>query len=293
MTTTLDPKPAVYRPMRAAAPRAVSADNLGALAELPGTWVGEGFNLIFLPDKQNNAIFRTKMNATVETIAFTPIGGAVPNRGSVQGDIFLHGLHYLQQVSDAATFEALHLEPGLWLNVPPTSDPSAPATIVRQATIPHGDSLLAQSILVATIDGPPPIAPVSTTPTFPDGKPVVIPGYLEPFYTAPTPPGIPEEAKTNPNVILTDTLAAQRDAGQTVVSTTTIKVSTKPKGGLVNIPFIVANADAISMESVFWIETVEQPDGSRFMQLQYSQTVILRFVGIDWPHVSVATLVKQ
>ena len=39
---------------------------------------------------------------------------------------------------------ALHIEPGIWLHVPATTDPPvANATVVRQATIPHGDSLLA------------------------------------------------------------------------------------------------------------------------------------------------------
>jgi hypothetical protein len=27
--------------------------------------------------------------------------------------------------------------------------------------------------------------------------------------------------------------------------------------------------------------------------VQYTQTVILHFLGIDWPHISVATLTKQ
>ncbi len=29
------------------------------------------------------------------------------------------------------------------------------------------------------------------------------------------------------------------------------------------------------------------------MQLQYTQTIILNFLGINWPHISVATLLKQ
>lgn len=36
----------------------------------------------------------------------------------------------------------------------------------------------------------------------------------------------------------------------------------------------------------------DRPDGSQFLQLQYSQTVMLRFFDIDWPHVSVGTLIK-
>ena len=31
----------------------------------------------------------------------------------------------------------------------------------------------------------------------------------------------------------------------------------------------------------------------QLFQLQYTQTVVLNFLGIDWPHISVATLVKR
>jgi hypothetical protein len=46
------------------------------------------------------------------------------------------------------------------------------------------------------------------------------------------------------------------------------------------------------LTATFWIETVQRPDGSQFLQLQYSQTVLLDFEKVIWPHVSVATLIK-
>src|SRR5215469_15091471 len=64
-------------------------DRLGLLADLPGTWVGSGFTLISLPDFDSKPPsdgpkpFRLKLNATIETLQFTPIGGDVPNRGSL------------------------------------------------------------------------------------------------------------------------------------------------------------------------------------------------------------------
>jgi hypothetical protein len=75
-------------------------------------------------------------------------------------------------------------------------------------------------------------------------------------------------------------------------------------GGILNIPFVNTNADAISLDAIFWIETVVPPPevGEPFLQLQYTQTVILKFPPgpagpnnppINWPHISVATLVKQ
>jgi hypothetical protein len=42
-------------------------------------------------------------------------------------------------------------------------------------------------------------------------------------------------------------------------------------------------SDAVSNEALH-VEPV---------QLQYTQTVILNFLGINWPHISVATLLKQ
>ena len=57
----------------------------------------------------------------------------------------------------------LHVEPGLWVSVPPTSDPDQPETLVRQATIPHGDALVAQSTLLSEM-ATPRIDPVDTRP---------------------------------------------------------------------------------------------------------------------------------
>src|SRR5271167_3733204 len=173
-------------------PLSAEALHLGPLADLAGTWVGGGFNLISLPDFDSNPPstgpkdFRLKLNATREILQFTPIGGAIPNRGVVtdlgnntgQPDINLHGLTYLQRVSDFVTNEALHIEPGIWINVPATTVlPNQPATVVRMGTIPHGDSLLAQSTFVTTVATGPTIAAVSSTPTGPG----ITPGYLTPF----------------------------------------------------------------------------------------------------------------
>ena len=95
------------------------------------------------------------------------------------------------------------------------------------------------------------------------------------------------------NLALQDALTAQAAQGLNVVKTTVLVISTANSGGILNIPFVTSNANATKMDAIFWIETVQQSDGSEFLQLQYTQTVILNFLGIDWPHISVATLVKQ
>jgi hypothetical protein len=283
-------------PTRASAPHNINLSRLGPLADLPGTWRGKGFNLIFLPDFQDNKTFRVLLNVTVETLDFTSIGGPVPNRGSGQDDINIHGLTYLQRVTDANTDGALHIEPGIWLHVPPTTDPPvANATVVRQATIPHGDSLLAIGNVIPTIAGGPKIDPVDPTPT--KNPPVPPPlglGYLDPFINPVLPPGYKAEYVKNPNQALLDAIQ-----GENIVKTEVLQVSTqlgdatKPLQGILNIPFVVSNANATKLDAIFWIETVQRADGSQYLKLQYTQTVILFFKGIDWPHVSVATLIKQ
>lgn len=274
-----------FSPLRAGAPRNPQQSPLGPLADLPGTWSGSGFNLIAVPNKQNNTDFRLILNATTETLQFNSIGGEVPNRGSAQGDINIFGLTYLQRVNDAVTHEGIHIEPGIWLNVPATTAPAAPASIVRQSTIPHGDSLLAQGEGL-TVKGGPRIAPATTKPTGPGMKSKLL-GYLDPYKLSKLPPGIKQAYVADPNQMLLDAIA-----GQKIVSTVVLEVASIPVGGIVNIPFVTTNANATRMSAIFWLETVQRADGSQFQQLQYTQTVILNFLDIDWPHVSVATLIR-
>ena len=284
------PEPSHFR---ASAPHETMAERLGPLANLPGTWVGKGFNLISLPDFHDHKPFRLQLNATVENLAFTPVGGKIPNRGSSQDDIFLYGLSYLQRVSDSTSDGALHIEPGLWLHVPATTTPANAASIVRQATIPHGDSLLALGGVIPTIHGGPTISPVDSTPALnPPGAPLGA-GYLAPFANPPLPTGFKLPYVKNLNLALQDALSDQSSQGMSVARTTVLVVSTSNNGGILNIPFVTSNANATRMDAIFWIETIKQSDGSEFLQLQYTQTVILNFLGIDWPHISVATLVKQ
>jgi hypothetical protein len=285
--------------------------NLGLLGDLPGTFIGTGFNLIARPDKQNNNPFFLELNATQEILEFTNIGGDIPNRGSIQSDINLHGVRYLQRVADCTMHTAIHLEPGLWLRLPSTSapDPVTQETYVRQATIPHGDAVLAQSTFFTTVNGGPQIAPVDSTPftgnipdlNSPAANPVTNPNYLRPYTATPLPteclPAGLDAVQTikNPALVLQAAIA-----GQNIQETVVIQISTAPVGGIVNIPFVVQNANATRLDAIFWIEKVLDPAAGPdpFIQLQYVQRVILDFppaIGapiISWPHISVATLVK-
>lgn len=269
--------------------------NLGALANLPGRWSGTGFNLIARPDFQGHNDIFLELNATRETLEFQTIGSPIPNRGSRQNDIDLFGVHYLQTISEQENGGALHLEPGIWVNVPRTTVPADGPTIARLATIPHGDAVNAQGTS-RSIDGPPDIRPANTVPfpvggtPPPPGSPNGFPEYnlsvANAFRTRPTPPGVTQAMVTDPNSLLREVIAHQ-----TITHTEVLIVSTRPHGGIENIPFVVQNADAAQMEAIFWIEELEH-NGRRHLQMQYTQTVLLNFLGLSWPHVSVATLTK-
>ncbi|WP_313166444.1 heme-binding protein [Massilia oculi] len=273
-------------PLRAAAPDAEKTARLGPLAELEGSWFGRGFDLIALPDKQNNGIFRLMLNSTMERIDFTAIGSPVPNRGFAQDDILIYGLTYTQQVNDAEKMGTLHIENGMWLNVPETTAPPAPASIVRQASVPHGNALLVQGT-GRTVQGKPDISPISTKPTGPGMANVGL-GYLDPYSHSNLPTGMKQGYVTDMSLPLRDAME-----GQNIVSNVLLNVaSSATDSGVVSIPFAGPNAEPVGIKATFWIETVQRPDGSQFLQLQYSQTVMLRFFDIDWPHVSVGTLIK-
>jgi len=123
--------------------RQAVGDNLGFLAELLGTWEGEGFNLIARPDKQGGSPLFLELNQTFETLSFIPISSSIPNRGNAVDDIELFGLTYLQKVTDLLTKGALHIEPGIWIHVP-SQDQANAQSVARMGNIPHGNSLLAQ-----------------------------------------------------------------------------------------------------------------------------------------------------
>jgi hypothetical protein len=152
--------------------------DLGAIASFTGTFKGTGFNTIFRP--QDFAVTPTRLpnpahgpddnilelNLTEETLSFSPALGSIPNRGMVQGDVFLNGIPYLQAINDVSDPDqpvGIHLEPRVWLSVPPTTAPAEGATLVRMASIPHGATIEAQGTAFAVAGGPL-IEPVDITP---------------------------------------------------------------------------------------------------------------------------------
>ena len=281
------------------------------LDQLIGTWKGTGFNTIWRPHFPSTSDRFLELNLTSETISFSPINGAIPNRGLLQGDINMFGLTYLQQISDASTGSGLHIEPGIWVVVPATTAPAVPPSVVRMASIPHGTAIVAQG--EARIGAGPDIPGINIIP-FPIGGaapanadfnaamttfPELNLAASSQSRTNPLAPAITQEMLENPNGVLQTALT-----GRTVRTTTTLAVASDPTpvpgGGTANTAFLHGsdpeqggNADASSVTATFWIELVEDPSGPDVLQLQYSQTVMLDFNKLRWPHVTVATLFKQ
>ena len=128
--------------------RALVDNNLGLLANLAGTWEGAGFNLIARPDREGGSPLFLELNQTFETLSLDPISSTIPNRGSTVDDISLFGLTYLQKIVDTTTGGALHIEPGIWIHNPSRDVPGKSQSVARMATIPHGNSVLAEGIAV-------------------------------------------------------------------------------------------------------------------------------------------------
>lgn len=308
-------------------------EDLGPLKLLPGVWKntdalhGFGFNMIALPmaDADPNR-YRLLMNQYDEEIHFSIVDKGVPNRGinfggeTGQTDQIIVALDYDQKITQIAAEDSppsgltdkfngkvIHREPGLWLHM--TNRSTNELDVARLGTIPHGDSVLAVGRW-REFDGAPEIPPVNG---------IVIGGgddltveYFEPykhFSDNPFKGSVPIDGFPGFEPVDTTLLLRSAVPG-TVKRTTTLRVDstndhagvrTHNQDGVVNIPFIVRQANAASMNCTFWIQEVEDSEsGKTRLFLQYVQNVILDFFGrpdghpgpARWPHISINTMEK-
>jgi hypothetical protein len=300
------------------APAAEPRDELGPLAKLvgpdgKGEWQGKGFNTIWRPHPlaEGGQDRFLELNITSEKLVFERIKGKIPNRGLLMPDINMFGLTYLQQIKGVDPEEGLHIEPGIWANVPPTTNPDMSATVVRMASIPHGTTILAQGTTL-TVDGGPRITAnniipfkLGTAPPANTDFAAAAATFTELNLAIDTPfrqrsAAVTQAMVENPNGVLESDIA-----GENITHTTVLLISTAHEtvagGGTSNTAFLEAasappggNAKASEVTAIFWIETVaasgEKPER---VQLQYTQLVQLDFNGLRWPHVTVATLHKH
>ena len=286
--------------MRSQQPFPEVASPLGPLAGLVGKWSGRGFNVIWRPNHTAGQDRFLELNVTSEQLEFTAISGQIPNRGLLQPDINMFGLTYLQQISDANLKAGLHIEPGLWVAVPKTSNPNVVPTVARLASIPHGTVILVQGT-ASTAAAAPNIPAVSIKPFThrPAERPIRLP-RADPGHAhqlpdlrrradrrhaghGQRPQQRPARGDRGPAHHLHD--YAARDHRRCPGARRRDREYRLPKGGAQG-----PNAVTASVSATFWLETVQgQPAPS---QLQYAQTVMLNFNGLSWPHITVGTLRK-
>jgi hypothetical protein len=225
----------------------------------------------------------------------------VPNRGvdldeSKNTDQFVATLDYDQSIiqiaakdfpesGEAGESGPIHHEPGLFLHM--TNMATNSFDLARLGSIPHGNSVLALG-KARIIDGAQVIPQDSGLPKgFSKlGNPYLAPykHFHENLFQGVFDPTLPNK------------LLNEANKGVNIVKTTELTFdSTIESGGISNIPFIKKQADATKMKASFWIQELDQKDskGNPILRLQYTQTVILDFFGIEWPHVSINTLQKE
>jgi hypothetical protein len=272
---------------------------------------GHGFNTIWRPHFQQQDRF-LELNLTTEKIVFTKINGPIPNRGLLMHDINMFGITYMQQISETSSGTGLHIEPGIWARVPPTSAPHEPETVVRMASIPHGTTILAQGITEFHQGGPPNIpdnniipfqlgTPPPPNSHFPHGEhdfPELNLSRHTQFRHAS--PGVTQEMVRNPNSVLQKEIQGKPMKSRTFIEISSSHDPVKGGGGTANTAFLAGtsnspgNAKASRVDATFWIQTLPGQQGHPdILQLQYTQRVELDFNGLRWPHVTVATLRKQ
>ena len=288
-------------------------EDLGPLRLLPGIWKnteqlhGRGWNMIALPFAGTGAgglNYRLLLNQYNEELKFTLVDKGVPNRGIGENgtitttDQFVVALDYEQRITQIAAADfpksplaggkglPIHHEPGLWLYM--TNETTNKIDIGRLSTIPHGDSVLALGKSEQETPGPPTIPLIS-------GLPIGVPPNLNSPYLAPYNHFHKNHFMEVFDPVTPNELLGRANQGVTIIHTTKLEVDTKVEtGGIVNIPFIVKQANAAAMKSTFWIQ--ELSNGT--LRLQYSQIVMLDFFRrldgtpglISWPHVSINTM---
>ncbi len=302
-------------------------EDLGPLQLLPGQWkntpdlAGRGWNMIALPfsTQPNSAIdYRIYLNQFNEELNFTLVDKAVPNRGvrrngaSTNTDQFVVALDYEQVITQviaedfpvsglaAGAKAVIHHEPGLWLHM--ANEVTNDVDTARLGTIPHGDSVLALGTHHETA-GAPMIPAINGLPIGVNqdlNNPYLGPYKHfndDPFKGNVTAPGFPGFNPVEPHLLLAAGVPPN------IVKNTVLEVQTAVEtAGIVNIPFIVKQANATEMNFTMWIEELAENDafGNPRLILQYAQVVFLEFFArkdgqpglIKWPHVSINTMEK-
>ena len=266
------------------------------------------YNLMPLPqvDPSSPSGYILKNFSYYEEITFSPIHGTAPNRGGT-GVQVANTLFYEQRVyfADGPAKDSLvHAENGSWLflsdgkqllgpygdgngpnvgtkTVQDSKPPTQSYNIVKQISVPHGNSILAPGEFSEESGSPTITAPIVVLPegvnTDQYGEKSV--GNLNPEFTA------------NPNQPLMDAIAATN-------ATSYIKFALDSNAGghpATNIGFEQQHAKVTRYWATYWLEAFGGL--SDFTQLQYTQTMLMDIpIGkdiISFPHITSNTVTKK
>ena len=190
----------------------------------------------------------------------------------------MFGLTYMQQVSETSTGIGLHLETGMWANVPPTTNPAMPPSVVRMASIGHGTSMLAQGTAQGVAEGVPHIPDnniipvrVGSEPPAQSDFPAAEKMFPELKLSVPTAfrtssPGVTSAMVQNPNSVLQGALESL--SGRTFIHVSTAENPVVGGSGTANAGFLAGRADppggngkAAQVDASLSIGTVRGPSG--------------------------------
>ncbi|GAA4882839.1 heme-binding protein [Ferrimonas pelagia] len=296
---------------------AAPLDALGPYEHLIGTWVNQplansqqggidapfSYNVMPLPQVGSASPqgYILKNFKYFEEITFSAIHGNAPNRGGL-GTQIANTVFYEQRVyfADGPDRDQLvHAENGSWLYLttrpqhegpygdtplPGSTAPnqSAASHIVKQISVPHGNSILAYG-------------------DYDEGTPVVIPAAVvlpvgvdtTPYRTQSV--GNPSvDLTANPNLPLQQALELR-----TPTHVIRWQVNSQhPGAGVINIPFEQAKADVTDYHATYWLQSFSDPadPDPQYTQLQYTQSILMNLnVGgkiVSFPHVTCNTLTK-
>jgi hypothetical protein len=268
-------------------------NHLGPLALLAGTWHGShGLNTITLPSTPDRANMgpqeRDQINLYEETMVFEVIPGLTPNRGT-ERDQWVSQIKYHTDVTEQGTGAGLHFENGLFLNRGCLDSDPETVRLARQCSVPHGNSVICRGVVATEFESIPDYATTSAKSS--------VRGFVVPI------PGVADIG--NLQTLLTDALTAEGvtiDGGVHLHFDTDWAAEIKldqpnitdeeaaEVHGIGSIPFVSDQATTTQMTADFYILRVTDASGNKSVRLQYLQTVMLHFFGIDWPHVGLNSL---
>jgi hypothetical protein len=284
---------------------------------LPGTNAGGpdspySYNVMPLPqvDPSSPTGYILKNFTYYEELTFTAIHGNAPNRGGI-GQQVSYTLFYEQRVylAEGPNKDALiHAENGSLLLLLDTQQPlgpygngdqpglgnqivqnsvapTQPFNLVKQVSVPHGNSILALGNYTGA-------NAASGVPQIPVAS--VLPGGVNTQqYTVDDPVSNPQPSLTaNPNQVLVNALAARPCTNFLHLSMST----TNGKGAVTNIGYEQQHANVAQYDFDYWLEAFDGTDN--YTQLQYTQTITLQLPIpghqqlVTFPHVTANTLTK-